>query len=187
MFFRWYCELRSDGPLVVLSFCTLVVLSFHPSVRKSSWDWLISFFLKLSMVLEVYVLLCVPEPDFFCPKNGENGPKIGFLGFIGKFSHHFFLNLVYKKRSYYLLYSSTNPILWKNLVPDTWAKMLLVNQIAGFLNWLYLQNRKMKKTEEKPWWKTLKLVQKYRSGPGQKWVWQLWPKDTKIGFISKRN
>ena len=113
MFFRWYYELRSDGPLVVLSFCTLVLLSFHPSVRKSSWDWLISFFLKLSMVLEVYVLLCVPEPDFFCPKNGENDPKIGFLGFIGKFSHFFFLNLVYKKSSYYLLYSSTNPILGK--------------------------------------------------------------------------
>ena len=22
-----------------------------------------------------------------CPKNGENGPKIGFFEFIGKFSH----------------------------------------------------------------------------------------------------
>ena len=23
----------------------------------------------------------------FCPRNRENGPKIGFFGFIGKFSH----------------------------------------------------------------------------------------------------
>ena len=42
------------------------------------------------MVLEVHVLLCVTEPDFFCPQNGENGPKTGFLEFIQKFSHYFF-------------------------------------------------------------------------------------------------
>ena len=40
-----------------------VLLSFFPSVRKFSWDWLISFFLKLSMVLGVHVL-CMVEPDF---------------------------------------------------------------------------------------------------------------------------
>ena len=34
------------------------------------------------------------------------------------------------------------------------AKMLLANQIAGFLNWLYLQNTKMKKPDEKPEEKT---------------------------------
>ena len=90
------------------------------------------------MVLEAHVLLCVTEADFFlkkfCPKNGENGPKIGLFGFIGKFSHLFFLNLVYKESSYYLWYSCTNPILGKNLVSEIWPKMLLANQIAGFLN-----------------------------------------------------
>ena len=60
-------------------------------------------------------------------------PKIGIFGFIGKFSHCFFLNLVYKESSY-LLYSYTNPMLGKNLFPDIWAKMLSANQIAGFLN-----------------------------------------------------
>ena len=70
----------------------------------------------------------------FCPKNGESGPKIGFFGFIGKFNHYFFLNLVYKESPYYLQYSYTNPILGKNLVAEIWAKMLLANQIAGFLN-----------------------------------------------------
>ena len=54
---------------------------------------------------------------FFCPQNEENGPKMGFFGFIGKFSQQFFLNLVYKESLYYLLYSCTNPILGKNLVP----------------------------------------------------------------------
>ena len=89
------------------------------------------------MVLEAHVL-CLTEPDFFenffCPTNGENGPKIGFLGFIGKCSHYFFLNLVYKESSCYLLYFWTNPLLGKNLVPEVWTKMLLANQIAGFLN-----------------------------------------------------
>ena len=97
----------------------------------------------------------------FCPKNGENRPKVRFFGFVGKFSHLFLLSLVYKECSYYLLYSCTNLILWKNLVPDIWAKMLSANQIAGFLNWLYLQNTKMKKPDEKAWGKNLKLVEKY--------------------------
>ena len=74
-------------------------LPFRPSVRKFSWDWLISFFWNSAWfflkVSEAYTL-CVTEPDFFfflnfVPKNGENGPKIGFLGFIGKFSHLFWI------------------------------------------------------------------------------------------------
>ena len=85
--------------------------------------------------------------NYFCPKSGKNGPKIGFLGFIGKFSHCIFLNLVYKEISYYLLYSCTNPMLGKNLVPEIWAKMLSADQIAGFLNWLYLQNIEMKRPD----------------------------------------
>ena len=37
------------------------------SVWKFSWDCLISFFLKLSMVFRAYVVLCATEPDFFLP------------------------------------------------------------------------------------------------------------------------
>ena len=81
---------------------------------------------------------------FFVPKNGENRPKVRFFGFIGKFSHLFLLSLVYKECSYYLLYSCTNLILWKNPVPEIWAKMLLANQIAGFLNWPCLQSTRWK-------------------------------------------
>ena len=73
----------------------------------------------------------------------KNGQQIGFFKFIGKFSH-FLLNLVYNERLYYLLYSCTNPIFGKNLVPEIWAKMLLANQITGFLNQRYLQNKMMK-------------------------------------------
>ena len=43
------------------------------------------------MVLETHMKLCMTELDFpgkfFCPKNGENGPKTEFFEFIGKFSH----------------------------------------------------------------------------------------------------
>ena len=33
----------------------------------------------------------------------------------------------------------------KNLIPERWAKMLLANQITGFLNQSYLWNKMMKK------------------------------------------
>ena len=89
--------------------------------------------------------LCVTELDFWrkknYPQNEENEPKIGFFEFIGKFTHYFFLSLVCKENLYFLLYSFTNPILWKNLVPEIWAKMLSANQNAGFLNQLYLYKK----------------------------------------------
>ena len=62
--------------------------------------------------------------------------KMGFLKFVGKFSHYFFLNLVYNQSLYYFLYSCTNPIFGKNLFPEIWAKTLLANQITGYLNQL---------------------------------------------------
>ena len=86
MSFRWSYELRSDHPSVLLSFCPLALLSY----RKFSWYWLICFFWNSVWCsrLMCCVLLCVTEPDltkknFSCLKNGANGPKIGFLGFIG--------------------------------------------------------------------------------------------------------
>ena len=57
---------------------------FVGPVRTFFSDWLISFF--RSMVIAAHVVLCVTEPDFLrkknCPKNGENGTKIGFFEFI---------------------------------------------------------------------------------------------------------
>ena len=66
------------------------------------------------------------------------GQKQGFLNLLRNLVFFFlFLNLVDKESLFYLLYSSTNPILRKNLVPKIRAKMLSVNQIAGSLNRLY--------------------------------------------------
>ena len=69
----------------------------------------------------------------FAPEMGKMGQKQGFFEFIGKLSHYFFLNKVYKE-ILYLLYSCTNPILGKILLPEIWAKMLSTNQIAVFLS-----------------------------------------------------
>ena len=48
------------------------------------------------------------------------------------------------KNVYYLLCSWANPIFGKSLVLQIWAKMFSANQIAGFFNQLYLQNKSMK-------------------------------------------
>ena len=45
---------------------------------------------------------------------------------------------------YYLLCSRTNPIFGKIFVPEILPKVLLVNQIVGFFNQLYLRNKSMK-------------------------------------------
>ena len=76
----------------------------------------------------------------------------------------------------------------KDLVSEIWAKMLLANQIAGFLNQLYLYKKIMKKpdflhvdTDSQK----LKIDQKILAGHGQKWVWSFWSQDAKIGCISR--
>ena len=51
-------------------------------------------------------------------------------------------------------------------IPQIWAKMFSANQIAGFFNQPYLQN---------------KLVN------GQKWVWPIRSLDPEIDFISRMN
>ena len=45
--------------------CPSILPSFCPSVWKFSWDWLISFFLELSIVLGAHVVLCMTELDVF--------------------------------------------------------------------------------------------------------------------------
>ena len=116
--------LAMAGRVLWIGVSLSVLLFFCPSMQKFSWDWLVSFFLKLSIVLDAHVLLCEARPYFwkksFCPQNWENGPKSGFFEFIGKISH-FFLNLVYKE-NLYLLYCCTNPILAKNLISEIWVE-----------------------------------------------------------------
>ena len=125
-----------------------VHLSFHPAVFLSG-SFLGSLVFSETQHC-VRSMCCYTRQSWiffkkFVPKNGANGPKIGVFEFFGKFSHKSFLNLIYKKSLYYLKYSCTNFILGKNLVHEIWTEMLLSNQIAGFLNCLYLQNKMMKK------------------------------------------
>ena len=102
--------------------------------------------MQLFYHLTCYLWFCVWQSQIFwrkknCPKYGEIGLRWAgnrVFWIIKKFSLLFSLNLVYNESFYYLQYSCTNSIFGKNLVPEIWAKMLLVNQIAGFLNQLYL-------------------------------------------------
>ena len=121
------------------------------------------------MVLKINMKLCVSEPNFlkkkfFLQKSGKwtkNGPC-----------------------------SCTNPIFEKIFVPEIWAKMSSANQIAGFFNQPYLQNKSMKKLDfvhvdtnsHK-----LKVNQKFLSGHGQKWAWPVWLWDSKIYCMSRMN
>ena len=47
------------------------------SIQKFSWDCLISFFLKHSMMLEAHVVLRAAEPDFLGKKCATNVSRIG--------------------------------------------------------------------------------------------------------------
>ena len=67
-----------------------------------------------------------------------------FFNLLKNFVFNFLLNLFYNKNVYYLLCSCANPIFGKSLVLEIWAKMFSANQIAGFFNQLYLQNKSMK-------------------------------------------
>ena len=117
------------------------------------------------------------------------------------------LNLFCNENVYYLLCSCTNSIFRKNLVPEVYAKMLSANQIAWFLNEIFLQSKLSKSGL-----KTLKFT---RMNPLQEWMdginWFLhagrnsctlkgdqkfiglawsrivWSLDSKIDFISKLN
>ena len=75
------------------------------------------------------------QKNIFALKSGKIYPKLatkGFVEFIEKIGHQFFLNLVHNESLYYLLCSCTKPISQKNLVPEIWAKMFLANQITSF-------------------------------------------------------
>ena len=74
-------------------------------------DWLISFFLKRT-VLEAHVVVCVTARFFGEKKFPKSRPKYGFLSLSENLDIVFFLNLVYKESLYYFLYS-TNPVFGK--------------------------------------------------------------------------
>ena len=109
---KWIRGCQSFSPLVFPS----DLLSFHPSVPMSG-----SFLRICSLVFSETQHgvrgpcdLVRDRAGFFEKKNlcPKSGPKI-----------RFFLNLVHNEILYYLLYSCSNPIFGKNLVPEIWVKM----------------------------------------------------------------
>ena len=81
----------------------------------------------------------------FCPKSLGHGPKIGIFEFKEKFGY-FSLNLFYNENLYYLRCSCANAMFGKNLVPVIQTKILSANQMAGFFNQLFFQNKLMIQT-----------------------------------------
>ena len=84
-----------------------VSLPFHTSIWKFSWNWLISMLWNSA---RGPLVLCMTEPYFvtkiFLPQKWRKWAKNRFFfEFIGKLSFKFFVNLVYNKSFYYLLYS----------------------------------------------------------------------------------
>ena len=72
-----------------------VLLSFHPSVRKFSWDWFIIFFTETQHGVRGPCIVVRDRFEFFekklfAPKKGEIGQKNCFLNFFGNFVLFFF-------------------------------------------------------------------------------------------------
>ena len=99
--------------------------------------------------------LYVTEPDFpekflLLPKLGKwtkNGPKTGFFEFIENFVINFYGICSIIKIYIICCVPCTNSLFGKILVPEIWAKMFSANQIAGFFNQPYLQNKSMKQRD----------------------------------------
>ena len=145
--FFWTLGDKWMGPIkLCLSILPSFCLSFHPSfcpgVFLESYN---KFFLMFGMVLETYMKLCVTGLDFpgkkICCQNWKNMPKTVFFELNEKFGHWFLLNLFYSENRYFLLCSCTSPMFAKIFVPEIWARMFSANQIAGYFNQPYLQNK----------------------------------------------
>ena len=126
------------GLSILLPFCP----SFHPTLLSllSSYasvpPFICAGIISLNCIIHFLDFGTVLETHMkFCQKYSENGPKIEkelFINFCWVWSNE---NLSY------LLFSCTNPIFGKISVPEIWAEMFSANQIAGFFNQLYLQNK----------------------------------------------
>ena len=89
------------------------------------------------------------------------------------------LNFFHNENLYNLLCSCTNLIFGKIVIPEIWAKMFSANQIAGFFNQPYLQNKSMKYLAcwyKFPWiksWSKIVYMGMARNGCGQSGHWTL--------------
>ena len=134
-----------------------ILPSFHPEVFSE----LIQFFLKLSMVLEAHVVLCMTagflEKKNFCPKNG---PKIDFLNLLENVINFFWIWSI-KKVYIKCCILAQIPYFGKIWFLRYGPKCSLSNQIAGFLYGQYknpaiwLAKSILESISRRNWWKSL--------------------------------
>ena len=90
-------------------------------------------------MFETHIKLFVTEPGIYLKKSCLRHWCITvFFECIENFRYENFLNLGYNKKFCYLIYYCTKLIFEKNLAPEILATILLANQVAGFLNQMYL-------------------------------------------------
>ena len=100
------------------------------------------FYHTLKLIWSFPWLSQISCKDFFCPQNCENRPEMGqrwVFKFIEKFGINFYW-ICSKMKTYIICCSCTNPIFGKIVQ----TKSLSANQIAGFFNQQYLQNKSVK-------------------------------------------
>ena len=76
---------------------------------------------------------------FFLLQNWERGHKMGQKQGFFNLLENLLINIYW----IWSVISCTNPILGTIFVPEIWAKMFSANQIAGYFNQPYLQNKSM--------------------------------------------
>ena len=95
--------------------------------------------------------------------------------------------MVYNESLYYLLYSCTNPIFWKNLLPEDMGQNVLdQSDCRVFKSTISLEH-----IDEKAWLFCIfmqihgnwKLIEKYSVGRSPRWLWPPRSQDSKIGCI----
>ena len=133
--------------------------------------------------------LCVTKLDFsekkfFLPQIEGKWAKIGLFEFFEKFGHKFLLNLFYNEiMKIYINFIQEN-FCCRNISQN------VLNQIAGCFNQPYLESKSMKQPNSLVDTNSSKLEVDqnfFGRGHGQKWMWPVWPWDSKTDFICRMN
>ena len=135
----------------------------------------------------------VTDLDFsknvFVLKMMKIGQKLCFFEWIENFRLLIFSILFYNE-SLYLLFSCTNSMFGKKLVPEIWPKSPPPPSQTRFLNQLYPEKIVEIAWFVVYWYKFMKIQSWLKSicvgmVKSQKWVWWLWSQDSKTDCISR--
>ena len=129
-------------------------MPIHPSFCPPSTIFLKFyhyFFLNFGLVPETHMKLCMTELDFsekiFALQKLENCPKMDpkqvFLNLLKNVGINFYW--ICSRMKFYSICCVPVQIPYlKNFSPETCAKMISANQIVGFFNKPYIQNKSLK-------------------------------------------